>query len=570
VYGFSSSEADGILRIYPSALAKTSPRAVIDDFNNLNNSSQVVHVLDIKNVSSSAMAQIIKPLLSPSGYIASLDSSNSLVIADGGDNVKRLVELSRRLDRGGSLDIDVVKLQHASARDVAQVLAGLVAPGNNASQNAGSTETPLSIAADERSNSILLAGDSGSRQRAQQLISQLDQPLTAATSSRVVFLHYLSAEELLPILKNITNSAQKEAKEEAVKNASISIEASKSNNAIVMSGPPDLLDSVRDIITKLDVQRAQVLVEAVIVEVNADTTDDLGVLWSTTNVADLKGSGAVAGVNTLGSLEPIGTITGIDADGKAIAQAAPGAGLTLGYYTGGSLQAAIRALSSNSKANILSTPSVMTLDNQQAQIIVGSNIPIITGQSTGPASTTENPFTTFERKDIGVTLKITPQINANKSVTLDILQEVQTVADTVNSSLAGARDIVTNKRSITTKVLVSDDKTLVLGGLISNENQDVQSKVPILGDMPLIGRLFRSTHNKTTKQNLLVFIHPVVIDSDIAANKISRNQYDEMQVQQMKFKDGKLESSGPPTLPEFEQISPQKKDNDAAPQPAEQ
>lgn len=556
VYGYSSSETDGILRIYPSALARGSPRAVVEDFNRIDNSAQVAYVLDVKNIAAAALAQIIKPLLSTSGYIAAFDSSNSLIIADNGDNVKRLVELARRLDRGGSLDIDVFKLQHANARDVAQVLSSLIKPTGNA-QGAGDTNSPLSIAADERSNSILLAGEPTSRQRAQQLIAQIDQPMSAAQSSSVVFLHYLSAEEALPILKGVTASAQKEAKEESTKNTAVSIEASKSNNAIVMSGPPDLLDNLRDIITKLDVQHSQVLVEAMIVEVNTDVTDDLGVLWATTNLTDLKGSGAVGAVNTLGQLNPFE----VDASGNI---AGPSGGLTLGYYTGGSLQAAIRALSTNSKANILSTPSVLTLENQEAQIIVGSNIPLITGQNTGDSSSTSNPFTTYERKDIGVTLKITPQINANKSVTLDILQEVQTVAPTANTALAGANDIVTNKRSITTKVLVADDKTLVLGGLISNGSEDTESKVPILGDMPLIGSLFRSTHHKNTKQNLLVFIHPVVVDNDATANQISRNQYENMRVQQMKYENGKLEASDPPALPEFEQISPQHNTGDAA------
>ena len=559
VYGYSSSETDGILRIYPSALAKNSPRTVVDDFNRIGNSNQVAHVLDVKNISSSAMAQIIKPLLSASGYIASLDTTNDLIIADNGDNVKRLAELARRLDRGGSLDIAVVKLQHASARDVAQTLSTLLQSSNTAESNS-SGSSPLSIAADERSNSILLAGEPGNRLRAQQLIEQIDKPLSKANSTRVVFLHYLSAEEVLPILKGVASSAQKEATEESIENAAISLEASKSNNAIVMSGPPGLLDNLQSTIAKLDVERAQVLVEAIIVEVNSDIIDDLGVLWATKNLNELNGSGAIAGVNALGNLEAVGTASSIDAAGEIITQTIPGGGLTLGYYHDGNLQAAIRALRTNSKANILSTPSVLTLDNQEAQIIVGSNIPVITGQSTGDASSTANPFTTYERKDIGVTLKITPQINANKSVTLNILQEVQSIADTANSSLSGAKDIVTNKRSISTKVQVADDTTLVLGGLISNGRQDVESKVPILGDMPLIGGLFRSTHNQNTQQNLLVFIRPKVIDTEAVANKLSRNQYEQMRVQQMKYESGKLEPVGAPALPEFEEITPQKKD----------
>ena len=569
VQGYSSSDIDGILRIYPSALAKVSPRAVVDNFDKLESSGQVMYVVSLQNVSNRAMMQLIKPLVSPTGYIAPLESSDSLLIADDSDNVKRLVELIHRLDRTGSLDIEVIKLQHASAKDVAQLLAGLDKSSKGSSNTtSGDRESPLSIAADERSNSVLLAGDPSGRQRAEQLIRQLDQPLRAANASRVVFLHYLSAEELLPILKSTTGNAQKESKEEALKEAAISIEASKSNNAIVMTGPPDLLDNMQSIISKLDVQRAQVLVEALIVEVSGDAENDLGVLWSTANVADLKGSGGVAAVGALGNLPLAGTTTALDASGNAIQAPAPGNGLTLGYYTGGTLQSAIRALSSNTKAKVLSTPSVMTLDNQQAQIMVGSNIPIITGQSTSEASSTQTPFTTYQREDIGITLKITPQINSDKSVQLDIVQEVQTVANTANTALSSASDIVTNKRSIRTKVVIKNDRTLVLGGLISNELGSVDNKVPILGDMPLIGRLFRSTSTTTTKENLMVFIHPVVIDSDAMANKVSRENYNEMRVRQMKYENGKLEPTEPAPSPEFEKILPQRGANHSSTIPA--
>lgn len=552
VQGYSTSDVDGILRIYPSALAKISPRSVIDDFGKQDSNGQIMHVVSVKNVSNTAMAQLIKPLISPTGYLAPLDSSDALLIADNGDNVKRIVELVQRLDRSGSLEIAIVKLQHASAKDVAQVLSGLMKPTNNNSTGPqGTSNPPLSIAADERSNSILLAGEPGSQTRAKQLIQQLDQPLSASNSSRVVFLQYLSAEELLPILKSTTQTAQKESKEQAQKDASISIDASKSSNAIVMTGPPDMLDNMQAIINKLDVQRAQVLVEALIVEVSSDVANDLGVAWSTGDLTNLNGSDGIAAVNTLGNLDAVVR----DSTGAVVG---PAAGITLGYYTGGNLQAAIRALSTNSKVNVLSTPSVLTLDNQQAQIMVGSNIPIITGQSTGSTATTDNPFTTFERQDIGVTLKITPQINADKSVTMDILQEVQTVAPVANTALASAQDIVTNKRSVSTKVVVSNDRTLVLGGLISNQQQETESKVPILGDMPLIGGLFRSTSKTSTKQNLMVFIHPIVIDSEMLANKLSRENYNDLKVQQMKYENGKLEPVAPATLPEFEQILPQR------------
>ncbi|MFT3931242.1 MAG: type II secretion system secretin GspD [Spongiibacteraceae bacterium] len=559
VYGYSSSEIDGVLRIYPGALAKNSSRTVIDNFNQTSDRNQIAYVLNIKTISSAAMAQLIKPLLSPTGYIASLDTSNDLLIADNGDSVKQLAELAKRLDNGGSLDIAIIKLQHTNARDVAQTLTTLL-PRNEGSRNIDSSAgSSLSIATDERSNSILLAGEPSSRLRAQQLIERIDKPITTVNSTRVVFLHYLSSEEVLPILKGETSKAQTEAREESIKNAAVSLEASKSNNAIVMSGPPNLLDTLQSIIAKLDVERAQVFVEAIIVEVNADTTDDLGVVWATKNLNDLSGSGVISGVNALGNLNTVSTITTIGSDGSAVTQAAPGNGLTLGYYTGGNMQAAIRALRTHSKANILSTPSIITLDHQEAQIIVGSNIPIITGQTTSDASSTSNPFTTFERKDIGVTLKITPQINTDKSVTLKILQEIQNVADTANTSLSSAADIVTIKRSVSTEVQVADDNTVVLGGLISNGRQNAESKVPLLGDMPLIGGLFRSTRNQNTQQNLLVFIRPRIIDKEALAQALSRNQYEQARAQQMQNE----KSERARLLPEFEAITPQKNDRTA-------
>jgi len=538
VHGYSTSNTDGVVRIYPAALSKMSPKNVVEDFESFNGSGQIMHVAEIKNVAAASLVELIKPLVSPNGYIAPLPESNSLVIADDSNNVKRLLELIQRMDRSGSLEIDVVKLQHASARDVAKVLESLTKPSGKEGAS------PLSIAADERSNSVLLAGDPVSRQRAKQLILQLDQTLDATSTSRVVFLHYLNATEALPILKNITNSTQKESKDETVKSATLSIEASKSNNAIVMSGPPDLLDSVSDVIAKLDVQRAQVLVEAVIVELDQDLADQLGVQWST----DFKTNGAQAGTNF--GLQPT-PATGTTVTPLSLL----GDGLTLGYYQGGSLRALLTALSSTTSANILSTPSVMTLDNQQAQIVVGSNIPLITGQATSAGSTTDNPFTTYERKDIGVTLKITPLVNSGDSVTLDIVQEVQSLADS-----AGFKDQVTNKRSITTKVLVKDGRTVVLGGLISNQNQKTESKVPILGDLPLVGKLFSSTTNSVKKQNLMVFIHPVIIDSATLAHDVTQSKYEDMRAQQFKYQDGKLEETGKTAvLPEFESITPQQK-----------
>lgn len=543
VHGYSSSDTGGVLRIFPSALAKTSPKAVVDDFARFAGGGEVMHVTTVRNVSAATLAETLKPLLGPTGYIAPLAASNSLVMADTSGNVQRLLELIQRMDRSGSLDIDVVKLQHASARDAAQVLGSLVAPAG-----AAGGETPLSVAADERSNAVLLAGDPVNRQRARQLLKQMDQPLARAGATRVIYLHYQDAEELVPVLKGMTGSVQKDAKEETVRQAQVSIEASKSTNALVLSGPPDLLDDMEQVIAKLDIRRAQVLVEAVIVELSQELGSRLGVEWNTS----LNGNGLEAATR-FGVQPPVPD--DIDEDVPEVLSLLTN-GLTLGYFRHGSLRALVNALASTSEANILSTPSVMTLDNQEAQILVGSNIPIVTGQSTGQASSTENPFTTIERQDIGVTLKITPQINVDDAITLDILQEVETVADATTAGVSDARDIVTNKRSLSTKVLVKDDRMLVLGGLISDENQELVSKVPVLGDMPLVGKLFRSTNKRTVKRNLMVFIRPVIIDSEEVAAEITRNAYDGMRSKQLKYQGGKFETAAPEALPEFEEFRP--------------
>jgi general secretion pathway protein D len=553
VHGYSTSETDGIVRIYPAALSRMSPKAVVDDFSNFADGGQIMHIAELKNVAASNLVELTKPLITPNGYIAPLSDSNSVIIADEASNVKRLLELIQRMDRLGSLEFDVVKLQHASARDIAKVLESLTKSSGGSSGTEGAQATPLSIAADERSNSVLLTGDPVNRQRSKQLILQLDRPLDTSAASRVIFLKFLSATEIVPILKNITNTAQKESKEETVKQADISIEASQSSNAVVMSGPPTLLDNMQDIIARLDVQRAQVLVEAVIVELDQDLANELGVQWNT----DFQSNGAQAGTNF--------GLAGVPRPGTSSPLASLGNGLTLGYYDGGSLRALLHALSSTARANILSTPSIMALDNQQAQIVVGSNIPLITGQATSSGSTTADPFTTYERKDIGVTLKITPLINSANSVTLDIVQEVQSIANTTDFN-----DIVTNKRSISTKVLVNDDRTVVLGGLISNQAQESVDKVPILGDLPLIGKLFSSTTSTVKKQNLMVFIHPVIIDSAALARDVSQARYEDMRVRQMKYEDGKMSSDigkeqPMEQLPEFENISPRAKPDVTAP-----
>jgi general secretion pathway protein D len=533
VYGYAAAENGGILRIFPAAMASSSPSKLIRDFEKLGGSEQVVYIFKANQVSASRLADLLKPLLPSSGYISAHPDSNTLLIADESANVKRLVAMISQLDESGDLDIEVVKLQHASADDVASLVTSLL-------QQQGTTL--FSIASDQRSNSVLMTGDPAMRQRVRRLIAQLDQAITGTGNTRVVYLHYLDAEELLPILRGMSTAIQQDSKQVESAEQSISIEASESANALIMTASPAILDALEDVIAQVDIRRAQVLVEAIIVEVSKDFSQTLGVEWNT-NFSATDGTEAITNFG----LKNVAQNAIENSDISLL-----GAGLNLGFYRNGSLRTLAQAIANEKDANILSTPSILTLDNQEAEIIVGSNVPFITGQSTGSSSTSD-PFTTIERQDIGLTLKITPQINQGDAITLDVLQEIETISE----STQVANDIVTDKRSIKTKVLVEDESILVLGGLISDDTQELVKKVPFLGDMPLIGGLFRTTTDQTLKRNLMVFIHPVIIDNEDVSQQVTAKNYQLMKELQKKYDSGKFELKNP-ELSDFTEYTPQK------------
>ena len=521
VHGYAAIETPEAVKIVPANIATQSGvpqrNSATDDM--------IVQVFKVKNVTASEIAQMLKPLASREAVINADPSTNMLLVADHADNVEQLRNLVQKLDSQGASEVELVHLKHANAKQVLTSLSALFpSQGKGGGESGGFA---LNFSVDERSNSILLSGDAGKRAQVRRLIEQMDKEITGSGNTQVLYLQYASAKEIVPILKNIAQSVLKEQKD---KDTSFSIDASESSNAIVINAPPGLADSLKSVVEKLDVRRAQVLVEALIVEVSDDVTNDLGVVWGTTNVSDLNGSGGVAAVNTIGSLDTIGSAYGVASDGTVTTLAAPASGLTLGYYTGGSLQAAIRALSANTKANIISTPTIVAIDNEEASLLVGQNIPIKTGEETSSSSSTSNPFVTIERKDIGTSLQFTPRINQGNTLTLDLKQKIESVT----SSVSGASDIVTNKREIDTKVLMRDDQILVLGGLISDEQTGSKQKVPILGDLPLIGRLFSSDSTEHKKTNLMVFIHPKILRDDDSARQVSRQNYEYMQNEQKK------------------------------------
>ncbi len=544
VAGFSAIEKGNSITVVPNAKASRANTAVLDSFSGHRSSERAVHVITLKNVAASDLAAQLRPLVSEASYLTALPGSNTLIIADQIDNIKRIKELVRRIDLQGSINVDVVKLKYASADDALQSLGKLM---SNASDSRAQTPTLLNVASDARTNSILVSGIASKRAQIRDLLRRIDKPLEKTANTKVVYLNYLQAVELVPILQGMSGSLQKDDKEVTIEKANISIQASESSNALVMTAPPPLLKDMEDVIKRIDVRRSQVLIEALIVEVNDDVADDIGVQWST----ELNGKGVEAATNF--DLADIRTTS--DSQGNVIEEnLVLGQGFTLGYFRNGNIRALLNAFESNDRANLLSTPSIVTLDNEEAEILVGSSVPFITGATTGAFAETENPFQTIERKDIGVSLKITPQINDDQSITLDILQEVENLT---NSTVA--QDLITNKRSIKTRVLIDDRETLVLGGLTKKDSTETISRVPVLGYIPILGKLFQRKNTTEVRNNLMVFIRPVILNKVDKSREVTRQRYDTIRDKQQQHNepknpfDQKRKKRERPRMPELPQ-----------------
>ncbi|WP_101759472.1 type II secretion system secretin GspD [Oceanicoccus sp. KOV_DT_Chl] len=529
VHGYAAIETPEAIKIVPIALATGS--ALPYDTNKAD-ADMVVSVIKIANVSAVQMAETLRPLLSKEAVVTPYAATNALVVADHASNIASAKRLIQQLDTQSDSAIELIPLKHADAVSILQSLTSLAA--------AGGASKDISISADERSNSILIAGDPAKRKQYATLIKQLDSPLNGQGNTQVVYLHYVDAQELVPILKSLAQSIQVSQKDSATQ---VSIDSSESANALVINAPPAMLNTIKRVIAQLDIRRAQVMVEAMLVEVSGDIANDIGVTWISDPDKEL-----VSAVNTLGDL-PLVDVNLTDPDSFR-----PGRGFTFGYFQDGDLQAAIRALNATQSANILSTPTIVAIDNEEASLLVGQNVPFKTGQSTSSSSPTSDPFTTIERQDIGLSLVVTPRINEGDSITLEIKQKTENIAQSIDV----ASDIVTNKREIITKALIKDGQILVLGGLISDEETEIQEKVPFLGDLPLIGKLFSSTGKSKSKTNFLIFIHPTILKDDTDIQQVTQQRYNFMQnlQQQAKNKEWKVDTKEPAVLEDFSTFSP--------------
>jgi general secretion pathway protein D len=544
VHGFTAIETEDSIKILPSAEAKESEVPLASDKKPGKGDEMVVRIIKIKNISAQQLVTFLRPLIPQVGYLAAYNESNSLLITDRAANIDRIIQIIQSIDNTGSINIEVVPLKFASAKEIITVLNSLVPKPAGAPPGVAEANSALiSFVADERSNSILLSGDAGKRKEIRSLIQRLDYRVEGAGNTQVFYLRYAKAEDLVPVLQSLSGSIQKDEKgNQTVQNSSINIQATKHTNALVITAPPSIMENIKYVIDKLDIRRNQVFVEAIIVEVSESGARDLGIGWRTEPPDEDGVFGSfTAGIN----VNPFSETS----DGKRTISS----GINLGWYHNGSLRGLLQLLMTNGTSNILSTPTLVTLDNEEAEILVGQNVPFITGEQSSENGN-DNPFTTIQRQDIGVKLKIKPQINSADSITLDIEQEVSNVN---KSTDVAAADIITNKRNIKTRVMIDNDKILVLGGLISSGVEDNETKIPYLSNIPLIGSIFTSSNKSSAKTNLMVFIHPVILEDEKTATYVTGNQYDAIRDKQLNFgKNAKdvITKYPPDILPELEKL----------------
>jgi general secretion pathway protein D len=535
VHGFAAVPSGEVIKIVPDVNAKQDGIPTASDDTPGRGDEMVTRVVQVDNVAAAQLVPILRPLVPQQGHLAAYPATNVLIISDRARNVERLLTIIRRIDQVSDSEIEVITLEHASAVEVVRVLTSLnrAVPGAKgaAAQSAGNV-----LVADERTNSVLLGGERTSRLRMRAIISHLDTPLDSGGNTDVVYLRYAVASEIVDTLLGVGKIEEKEAtqgKAAAVPRGEFDIQADEATNALVITAPPDIMRTIKRVISQLDIRRAQVLVEAIIAEVTDKTARELGVQWVFNGAKDSSGPVGIVNFTNSGSLiaDVINGAASV-ADGGSFPSIVDNALIGFGKTSGSfNYLAVMNALSSDTNNNILSTPTLVTLDNEEAEIIIGENVPFVTGSftSTGASDGATNPFQTIQREDVGLTLKIKPQINEGDALRLEIEQEVSNIAD----SVAGAADIITNKRSIKTNVMVDDDQVVVLGGLIEEKVSESIQKVPLLGDIPILGYLFKSTTADVTKTNLMVFIHPVILRDDAMANNYTNSKYNYIRALQM-------------------------------------
>lgn len=583
--GFAVVEMGNTVRIVPEADAKQNYSQTLDGKSSASGDRIVTQIYPLKHQSASALVPILRPLVAPNNSIAAYPGGNALVITDYADNIKRLNQIVANIDLPAANDVITLPLKYASAVEVAQTIGRLMpevsTPGVTSQQIAGPAEGVLKtvVIADSRANTLILRGDNPAHvAQIRQIAESLDRQGAMGGNIRVIYLKNADATKLAGVLKailtgqdvpqaasssSLSSSPQPSGSNNtggqtnplsanlAPLNTSqpssgsgggavapgVAIQADPTTNSLIITAPDNVYNTLRGVIDKLDARRAQVYVEAMVAEVNIDKSGQFGIQWlvggGNDRLTAVGASSIGAGANSIASVAAgvvakdltrlpqgfsIGVINGSLNDGGKLAN--------LGLLA--------TAIESNGGGNVLSTPNILTLDNEEARIIVGQNVPFVTGTQASTGSN-PNPFTTVERKDIGIQLRVKPQVSEGGAITMQVYQEVSSV-DTTSNINTGNAGLITKKRSVESKVLVDDGQVIVIGGLIENRVSQSANKVPLLGDLPLVGNLFRYEDRSQTRTNLMVFLRPVILRDGQSAQALTNERYQLLQDTQKAFR----------------------------------
>ncbi len=563
VNGFSAVPMGNAIKIVPDINARTGGVKVDMTGGQSQGEELVTRVVLLDSTNAVDLVPVLRPMMPQFAHLAAVPDANALILSDRAANIASLVDVIRALDSAGSETVTAINLKYAQVADVVTMLKALTPISTP--QDA-KTFSRLHVVEDERTNRLIVRGDAQAIAHLQQLVTTLDLPAVNTGNIEVFRLAHASAKEVANVLNKMVGSSSgapaaatgAAAKENAAKfDGPATIEADKEQNAVVVRADPRVMREIEHVIKELDTRRAEVLIQAAIVEITGSNGNQLGIQWAggdpATGIGTISFSNAGTSLNSAiegylstygaASTAAYGTTTTGTAVGSPAASGASGVSLSDGATLGFGREihrangqstfygALVEALATASNANLLSAPSVLTLDNQEAKIVVGENVPFITGASTSAVSGTNNPFQTIERKDVGITLKVIPHISDGKLVRLEVDQEVSAVLPAVTS--VHAADLITSTRNIKTTVLVNNHQTIVLGGLMQNDTTNSESKVPFLGDIPFLGWLFKASGDNVTKTNLLIFLTPTIVVDGDAIDTLTHKSYQDIRTFQM-------------------------------------
>jgi len=558
IHGFAAVPGKNAIKIVPEVDAKQSAIPTASRKGQNVGDQFITRIIPVENVSAAQLVPILRPLLPQQGHLAAYAQTNILIASGLADNMERIVDLVRRVDQANNTEIELVPLAHASAEEISRILTSLSSSSGGKGKGAAEINDVKALS-DPRTNSIILSGDKADRNRIKSIIMRLDTPSEDGGNTKVVYLRYANAKDLVPVLGGAAKSVNRATKggkpTPATSSGAVNIQADESTNALVISASPDIIRELESIIRQLDIRRAQVMVKAIIAEIAVDKSAEFGINWA---------AYAPDSNTPLGIIDLNGSLT--DTTGKIAAGQPPSViGTMLGFgrltetASGGTtgFVGLLQAIKADADSNILATPTLVTLDNEEAEIIVGQNVPFVTGSYTPSNTTTSNPFQTIKREDVGLSLKIKPQINEGDSIRMNIVQEVSSV----NQSAESASDLITNKRSLKTTVMVDDGQVLALGGLLDETMSDSDRKVPGLGDIPVLGWLFSYKKSTKVKRDLTMLLHPRIIRDSREGTAIASRKYNFLRAQQIQSNEeqlGLIDGDAPmlPPLAEFLELPP--------------